>query len=139
MGFRWALATAKAGSPFDCASCTQTDIENRNCGNRHGLSDSVRATEYSDEDKSEILEKRVKKVISLGSIRLYECPLSFITSDTRDIVNLVFLIAESHHLLHAGGWGGQPSWLVEAYQVYKVEAISEQKRNKEADNGGKKY
>lgn len=135
MGFRWAFAVAKAESPFDCASCTYTEIENRNCGNRLGLSDSARATQYDAADKAEILEKDAKKVFSFGNIRLYECPLSFITPDTTDIVSLIFLIVDSQHLLHAGGWGDQPAWLVEAYQIYKAEAIKEQEKSKEAKHG----
>lgn len=90
-------------------------------------------TEYTNEVTEEHKEKAARKVFSLGDIRLYECPLSFITRDTHEIMSLVFLIENSGHLLHAGGWGNQPAWLVEAYQIYKAEAAKN--APKEGKNG----
>ena len=48
--------------------------------------------EYSEEVKEELKEKEAQKVFSLGDIRLYECPLSYITEETRDLMRLCFLI-----------------------------------------------
>ena len=112
----------KGFNPFDCAICTDTDRAERNCLNRLGLSEDVRAVvQYTDEVKDEIKGKGAKRVAGLGAVRLYECPLSYITVDTREMMNLVFLVGDTGHLLHQGGWAEQPAWLVEAYQIYRVE------------------
>ena len=110
------------GSPFDCALCTDKDQGERNCFNRTSLSDEVRAvTNYSEEVKDEIKIKGAKKVIGLSGIRLYECPLSYITFDTVEIIRLVYLVDLSGAFLYPGGLGAQPAWLVEAYELFKVE------------------
>lgn len=92
------------------------------------LSEDVRAVvEYTDDVKQEILDKGCGKVFSLGDVRLYECPLSYITKDTYTIMQIVFLAEESHILYIEGGWANQPSWFVEAYNINKVEQV----KNKE--------
>jgi len=88
-----------------------------------GLSEEARAvTGYTEEILAEHGEKGAVKVFSLGDLRLYECPLSYITDDTREIIRLVFLVDWAGHLLYEGGWGGQPAWLVEAYEVFRSES-----------------
>jgi len=89
--------------------------------------------DYSEAVKRELNEKNAQKVFSLGDIRLYECPLSYITEETAEIMRLVYLIDASGHLLHQGGWADQPCWLVEAYEIYKAESARVQ-----ADRGGGK-
>ncbi|MEE9614851.1 MAG: hypothetical protein V3W31_07900 [Thermodesulfobacteriota bacterium] len=119
-GFRWGLAS-RGGSPFDCESCT--DREGRNCLNRLDLSEDARAvTVYTDEVKAELGEKGAQKVFGLGGLRLYECPLSYISRDTTELMRLIYLMDGSGHLLHPGGWGEQPAWLVEAFEVHKLES-----------------
>ena len=71
--------------------------------------------------KEEIKEKRAEKVFSIGGIRLYECPLTFIEAETWEVLRLVYLIEDTKVLLHGGGWGNQPVWLVEAYEIFKSE------------------
>mgnify|MGYP001612884398 CR=1 FL=1 len=84
--------------------------------------------EYTQDVKIELKEKNAQKVFSLGGLRLYECPLSFITEDTALIMRLVYLIDTSKHLLHQGGWADQPCWFVEAVEIYRVEAAGYLKR-----------
>lgn len=75
----------------------------------------------------ELREKNARKVFSLGSIRMYECPLSYMNDDTRDMIRAVFLAESSGKLLYGGGWGDQPEWFIEAYEIYKAEARLEHK------------
>ena len=87
------------------------------------MSEETRAVlEYTDEVVSEIKEKGAQKVFSFNGIRFYECPLTYISTDTWDILRLVYLIDDSKTLLHPGGWGDQPAWLVEAVEIHKVES-----------------
>ena len=88
--------------------------------------------EYSEEVKEELREKEAQKVFSLGDVRLYECPLSYITEETQELMRLCFLIDETKQLLYGGGWGGQPVWLVEAFEVYKVEILRHLEKTKNA-------
>jgi len=76
---------------------------------------------YTPTVNAEIQEKGLRKVAALNGMRFYECPLSYVTSETHEVIRIVFLIDVSGHLLHAGGWGDQPSWLVEAYEIFKAE------------------
>jgi hypothetical protein len=75
--------------------------------------------------KEELKAKGVGKVFRLGDLRLYECPLSYISADTVEIMRLVYLMDGSGRLLHTGGWGAQPYWLIEAYEIYKSETFRE--------------
>ncbi|MFQ5465534.1 MAG: hypothetical protein ACE5EI_06365 [Thermodesulfobacteriota bacterium] len=78
--------------------------------------------EYTPEVTREHLGRGAKKVFRLGGLRLYECPLSYMTVDTAEVMRLVYLVDGSGALLHPGGWGGQPAWLVEACELYRVES-----------------
>ncbi len=80
-------------------------------------------TDYTQEVSGELESKGAKKVFTLGDLRLYECPLSYITAETSDILRLVFLMDETGVLLNEGGWGAQPYWLVEAFEIFKTERI----------------
>lgn len=60
-------------------------------------------------------------MFSLGNIRLYECPLTFIEPETWEVIRLAYLIEDTKVLLYGGGWGDQPAWLVEAYEIFKGE------------------
>ncbi len=37
-------------------------------------------------------------------------------------MRLVYLVEDTSLLLYGGGWGDQPFWLVEAFEIYKYEA-----------------
>ena len=127
------MLSARDGSPFDCQLCSSVDREIRNCFNRTGLSESARAVEaYTGEVTREIKEKNASKVFSLGSLRLYECPLSYLTWDTREIMRAVFLINGSGHLMCGNGWGAEPYWLVEAFEIFKAEGLN---LKKDMDHG----
>lgn len=127
-GVRWGLKRSKGGSPFDCTDCTDKDKEARNCGNHRGLSTEARViSEYTPEISSELEEKKASKVWSLTwngapAIRLYECPLSCFDDETIEIIRLCYLIDDTKQLLHPGGWGAQPAWLLEAYEILKLES-----------------
>lgn len=132
---RWSFKIGTdAGSPFNCQDCSDTDKEQRNCNNHLGLTETV-FTEFSDEEKAELEEKKAHSIFTLGgspTIRLYECPLTCIRPETTDIIKLVCLIDETHSLLFDGGWGNQPAWLAEAYSLYKS------LQNEEIKRGNKK-
>lgn len=120
---RYALRSG--ASPFDCDKCTEKDQDARNCRNKNGLSEAARAvTEYTGLIKDELREKTVQKAATLGNLRLYECPVSYITFDTSALMRLVFLVEDSGVLLHGGGWAEQPYWLVEAVEIYRMEKAS---------------
>ena len=121
MGFRW--QSLKNGGPFRCEDCTDADKDMRNCFNRKDLSDEAKLLigNYDKSIAEELIEKGATKVRGLGDYRLYECPLSFVTRDTWDVLQLIHLIGDSKHLLNEGGWGNQPPWLVEGYAIVKQE------------------
>lgn len=121
------------GSPFRCDKCTDRDREARNCANRLGLSDDARAVdEWTDDVKAELAAAGASKVFTLGALRLYECPLTYMETETWEVIRLVYLIEDSKHLLFDGGLGSQPRWLIEAMEIYKIETA---RRMKENDNG----
>lgn len=74
-----------------------------------------------DETVEELRGKGAEKVLALGDIRLYECPLSYITEETAGLMRVVFLIDSTGQLLFGGGWAEQPFWLAEAYEIYRNE------------------
>ena len=97
------------------------------------MSEDARAvTEYTGEVNEELKEKGAEKVFSLGGIRLYECPLSYISEDTGELIRLCFLVENNCNLLYEGGWGDQPAWLVEAYEAYKTEISRHLEKTKNA-------
>lgn len=109
-------------------------MEARNCANHLELSeDALAVTEYTYGVIYELKEKGAKKVISLGDIRLFECPLTYITSETWEMMRLAYMVEDSKRLLHEGEWGAQPYWLVEAVEIYKAEIANQMKK----DHGGK--
>ena len=131
---RWAFKTRHA-SPFACETCTDKDRESRNCCNALDLPDDALAvTDYTDEVKEELLSMRAQKVFTLGSLRLYECPLSYISEETREVIQMVFLMDSTKRLLFIGEWGEQPAWLVEAYGIFLSESAAYLKERQ--DNGG---
>ena len=112
----------REASPFKCETCTERDKDARNCFNHKGLSDDARAVgEYTEEVKGELKERGGEKVFSLGDVRLYECPFSLITRETQELIRLCFLVEETGQLLFNGGWAEQPYWLIEAFEIYKME------------------
>ncbi len=76
-------------------------------------------------------QRPAQKVFSLGGIRLYECPVSYISRDTVEMMRLVYLVDDSKNLLHSGGWGDQPAWLVEAVEVFRMETVRRTGERKE--------
>jgi len=131
---RWAFKT-RDKSPFACDTCTDRDREARNCCNSLDLPDDALAVaDYTDEVKAALSERNAQKVFTLGDMRLYECPLSYISGETRDIIQMVFLMDSTKRLLFTGEWGDQPVWLVEAYGVFLTESAAYLKDRQ--DNGG---
>lgn len=54
-------------------------------------------------------------------MRLYECPLTYVTGDSWEIAKTVYRSTDGAHLLLAGGWADQPHWFVEATDLFKIE------------------
>jgi hypothetical protein len=63
-----------------------------------------------------------KKVFSLANggsvLRLYECPYSWITEETMELLRMVRLTNEIGVLPLAGGTADQSYWFIEGYQIY---------------------
>ena len=89
-------------------------------------------SEYTAEVNLEIEDKDACKVFGLSGLRLYECPISYLSSFTQEIMRLVVLIQDTGTLLYSGGWGDQPYSLVEAYYIFKEEAQRRDKAKKPA-------
>lgn len=105
----------------------------RNCLNKAGLSEGARAVEgYSGPVREEILRKGACKVFTLGTLRLYECPLSYLTDETIEVMRAVYLMDGSGHLLYGGGWAEQPAWLVEAYEMFRCETALRRREEDDA-------
>lgn len=122
---------AETGSPFDCETCTDKQRDYRNCQNEKGLSDNARfVEEYTDEISEELKDKGAKKAFTWGRYKFFECPLTYFDRDTADLIGLVILVDNTGALLHAGGWGDQPTWLIEAYRIFKEESSKEMQRTK---------
>lgn len=103
-------------------------MDSLNCGNRKGLSDEARAvTKYTPEVTQEHKKTGAGKVFaSLGDIRLYECPLTYITAETWEVIRLAYMTESTGHLYFRGGLADQPFWLIEAIEICKAEERREQ-------------
>lgn len=102
--------------------CGEPDKKERNCSNYRGLSESARAVAaYDTEISEEIKASGSVKVISLGDLRLYECPLSYISEETFRVMRAVFMMESSGRLYFVGGLADQPCWAVEAFEIYQSE------------------
>lgn len=111
-----------SGSPFTCSDCGEADKKERNCSNFKGLSEAARAVAAYDPGISEEIKARGSaKVISLGDLRLYECPLSYVSEETFSVMRAVFMIESSGRLYFDGGLADQPCWAVEALEIYQSE------------------
>lgn len=86
-------------------------------------------TKYTDEIITEHKDSALKKVFSLGDIRLYECPLTYINAESWGIIRLTYMTESTGHLYYDGGLGSQPCWLVEALEIYKAEGFREMEKN----------
>jgi len=115
-------AVTKVASPFRCDKCGVPEKQARNCDNHLGLSDPARAVdEYTDSVAAEITAKGAKKVASLKGLRLYECPASYLTAETREMQRALYATEAFKTMPLAGGWADQPCWFVEAYEIYRAE------------------
>ena len=94
-----------------------------NCANWRGLSEEARAVQkFTADIQEEHSIKGASKVsMPLGDIRMYECPLSYLSSDTLHILSLIALIKHTGVLLYDGGLAAQPHWLIEAILISKEE------------------
>ncbi|MBE7415991.1 MAG: hypothetical protein HS130_12555 [Deltaproteobacteria bacterium] len=98
------------------------DREARNCCNFRGLSEEARAVDgYTAAITEELKRKRCLKVLSIGDIRLYECPLSYFDEETQSIIGLVFRLEGAGLPYFDGGLASQPCWLMEAVEIFENE------------------
>ncbi len=110
------------GSPFSCSNCGEADKNERNCFNFKGLSDNARAVgSYDVLISEELTAKSCAKVVSLGDLRLYECPLSYVSEESFRVMRCVFMMESSGRLYFEGGLADQPCWAVEAFEIYQSE------------------
>jgi hypothetical protein len=71
-------------------------------------------------------------------LRLYECPISYITSESMDVLSMVRLTHETNILPLSGGWADQPNFFVEAYQLFSTELYHHSEKRKKAFETGQK-
>ena len=76
---------------------------------------------YTPAVTAEHKKKKATKVMSIGTLRLYECPLTYPTDDTYELMSMVFRIESTGVLFFAGGWADQPPWVVESFDIMKQE------------------
>lgn len=78
-----------------------------------------------EDEKEEIAaehkEKKAGKLPSLGDLRMYVCPPLWITKDTRDLIDSVFIFDDMRLLPFRGTWTEQPAWFIQAFKIYKSE------------------
>jgi hypothetical protein len=95
--------------------------------------------EYPEEDRQRLSQALrdagAVKVTGLGDIRLYECPLRWITAETNAILRMVYLARDSSVLYAAGGWADQPEWFTEAYEIVRLEMIRWEKKKASKGQG----
>jgi hypothetical protein len=105
--------------PFDCKTCK--DKIGRNCKNRKKLEYTViQDFNFAEKAWRKKNAKHAPKVFRFKDLRLYECPVSYITNETRILLELLF--SEEHPpFIFPGGWLDQPVWWIEAIQIYKTE------------------
>lgn len=69
-------------------------------------------------------------------IRLYECPITYVTRDTSEIIRLLYMYEDTKQFLYSGGIADQPHWFIEAIDIFKQETYQQTiKKNKEMTNG----
>ncbi len=97
-------------------------MSGRNCSNRLALSEEAKAVDrYTGDVIDEHRVKGALKVLSLGGLRLYECPASYISEESRELVRMVFLSEATGALFYTNGLGGEPYWFIEALEIGGVE------------------
>lgn len=75
---------------------------------------------YDELIKQELRARKCAKVISLGDLRLYECPLSYMTAETLDVMRMVFMMERGGRYF-SGSLSDEPCWAIEAYEIYQAE------------------
>ncbi|MEK6792043.1 MAG: hypothetical protein AABY45_10135 [Deltaproteobacteria bacterium] len=86
---------------------------------------------YTEDVTDEHRAKGAQKVLSLGGLRLYECPVSYISEESRELVRMVFLSEATGVLLYADGLGEQPYWFIEALETGGVERAAYLQRKRD--------
>lgn len=129
-------------APFSCLDCKDQDKQARNCGNRLDLDlTDVIWKEYDEGERKRIAQAFKKaganKVINLGDIRLYECPLTWVTEESWDICRMLYLAQDTHVLYAGGGWANQPVWFMQAFELFRAELMDWRKRNAPKPGQGK--
>lgn len=134
---RWSYSLREK-TPFDCGTCTNKDKKMRNCLNHKGFKKTAfdGVTDTSKEDLA--FADKATKVFNLENgkdiIRLYECPLTYITRETGELIKLLYLYEDTKQFLYSGGIAEQPYWFIEAIDIFKQETYQQTlKQNREAN------
>lgn len=62
-----------------------------------------------------------KHIWQLGNLYLYECPPLWITQDTWDLLDAIYIFENKNLLPFHGLWTEQPAWFIQAYKIYRNE------------------
>lgn len=121
--------------PFDCLTCKLKN--EHNCGNRFKLIDPVvqqKGLEPYPVWQAQDIKKKIPhtgkfppKVWHLEDLKLYECPRTWITTETIQLIKLLHL-EETPPKLFPGTWLDQPAWWLDVIDIYKIELAKYQRK-----------
>ncbi len=130
---------------WNCRDCGGETRRERNCGNLKGLR---YPTLYGSDEWNQWVPASYHdlEVLKVDDLKFFVCPLSFITSRSWELLELVneTTRGENGEIIHMplpGSYLEQPGWYREAVRIKRGERLSEwfaelhQKRMKEQANG----
>jgi hypothetical protein len=111
----------------------------RNCLNHKGFK-KVAFDGQLDVSKEDLafLDKETKvKVLENGKdiIRLYECPLTYITKETSQLIGILYMYEDTKQFMYSGGIADQPHWFIEAIDIFKQETYQQTLKQNRETNG----
>jgi hypothetical protein len=83
--------------------------------------------ELAIEYELDLTKKSCSLANGKGTIRLYECPLTYVTQETNELIRVLYLMDNTNQMFFEGSLNDQPYWLVEAYDIFKTETYYLQK------------
>jgi hypothetical protein len=114
--------------PFDCATCEQQ--KEHNCNNRYRLIQPVIQKQgvgplplwIAQDLKSKLPHTGPfpPKVWSITDLYFYECPKTWITNETMQLIDLLYL-EDTPTKIFPGTWLDQPKWWLEVIKIFKHE------------------
>lgn len=129
--FNFAVARKKKKKP-DCSDCSARKRTLRNCYNHKQLAEVIiPAEQWDDFDGKQFGKLTVEK---FGDLALFECPVSLISRQSVQLIELVHECTDEHKNWtmppFPGGLLDQPTWVRQARRVVIEETAADQADNK---------